>query len=743
MTKKYLFTSESVTEGHPDKLCDQISDAVLDAMIAQDPNSRVAVECLTTTGLVVVAGEVTTKADVDIQDIARKTIKRIGYDSPEYGFDFDHCSVLVSLHEQSPDISQGVTEKEGHEQGAGDQGLMFGYATNETPELMPLPILLAHKLTMRLAEVRRKKILPWVRPDGKSQVTVEYEDGKPIRVHTIVVSTQHGPEVEHAQIAKDVIEHVIKPVCGKWIDDKTIYHINPTGKFIIGGPPGDSGLTGRKIIVDTYGGVGAHGGGAFCVAGNSLVNFEHGTAQISKLSKVKQGTLVKTDISPTPVGEWLDNGTMNTIKLGTVDGYDIEGTPNQCIRIIDENGNYIWKRLDSITSTDWIAIQKKNRLFGQNSKVEFSFNHKKGTHRKNVFDFPKELTKDYAYLLGLLVGDGRCTTRDGVQVCVCEKEMKSVVQDLFIRLFGKKGKVFGHWAFFCGVELRAYLQALGLDYLRSWQKKVPQSVFAAPKPVIAAFLRGLFDTDGTVRSTGRNDNSADIKLSTTSKELANDIQQLLLNFGIVSNIQTVQTSGKSSVIRGRTVISRRPLYHVRIKGASGADKFKQEIDFGLPRKAKILDGIETSVKRNFLVLPNQRERVKRLWSKLSSNEHQKDAAKIGRWLRDPSTKGTKELTYTKLVAFLDTYESKFVGDLDYEYLKTYYILDHYYTKLKTITNGQNHVYDFVVPGVHTFTANGFVCHNSGKDPSKVDRSAAYMARHIAKNIVAAGLADKC
>ncbi|MDD5182318.1 MAG: methionine adenosyltransferase [Candidatus Nanoarchaeia archaeon] len=263
MTNKYLFTSESVTEGHPDKLCDQISDAVLDAMISQDPNSRVAVECLTTTGLVVVAGEVTTKADVDIQAVARTTIKKIGYDKPEYGFDFDHCSVLVSLHEQSPDISQGVTEKEGHEQGAGDQGLMFGYASNETPELMPLPILLAHKLTMRLAEVRRKKILPWVRPDGKSQVTVEYENGKPVRVHTIVVSTQHSPEVEHAQIKKDVIEHVIKPVCGKWIDDKTIYHINPTGKFIIGGPPGDSGLTGRKIIVDTYGGVGAHGGGAF------------------------------------------------------------------------------------------------------------------------------------------------------------------------------------------------------------------------------------------------------------------------------------------------------------------------------------------------------------------------------------------------------------------------------------------------------------------------------------------------
>jgi len=261
----YLFTSESVTPGHADKLCDQISDAVLDEIYRQDPESRVAVETLTTTGLIVVAGEVTTRAYIDVQSVVRKTVREVGYNRPEYGFDADQCSVMVSLHEQSPDISQGVTEGEGRheEQGAGDQGLMFGYATNETPEYMPLPISLAHKLTMRLTEVREKGILPWARPDGKSQVTVEYDNGTPLRVDTVVISVQHSPDVPDGDIRKGVMEEVIRPVCGEWLDERTKYHINPTGRFVIGGPPGDSGLTGRKIIVDTYGGHGSHGGGAF------------------------------------------------------------------------------------------------------------------------------------------------------------------------------------------------------------------------------------------------------------------------------------------------------------------------------------------------------------------------------------------------------------------------------------------------------------------------------------------------
>jgi S-adenosylmethionine synthetase len=263
MVKRWLFTSESVTEGHPDKVCDQISDALLDEFLRQDPDSRVAAESMTTTGVVFVAGEVTSKGRVDVQKVVRDTIREIGYDNPDYGFDCDSCSVLASLHEQSPDISMGITASESKEQGAGDQGLMFGFATNETPELMPLAIKMAHQLSLKLAQVRKKKELSWIRPDGKSQVSVVYEDGVPKRIDTIVISTQHSPDIGMDQLREEIINKVIKPVCGSWLDSKTKFFVNPTGRFVIGGPPSDTGLTGRKIIADTYGGMGRHGGGAF------------------------------------------------------------------------------------------------------------------------------------------------------------------------------------------------------------------------------------------------------------------------------------------------------------------------------------------------------------------------------------------------------------------------------------------------------------------------------------------------
>lgn len=261
--QNFLFTSESVTEGHPDKICDQCSDAVLDAILTKDRRGRVAVECLTTTGLVFVAGEITTDCYVDIPGTVRATLKDIGYTNPEYGLDSADCSVLTAIHEQSQNIAVGVNESKSHEQGAGDQGLMFGFACRETETLMPLPITLAHRLTMRLAEVRKKNILPWVRPDGKSQVTIQYENGLPKRIDAVVIAVHHNPDVPRKKIKSDIIETVIKPICKKMMDSKTKIFINETGLFAVGGPEADTGLTGRKIIVDTYGGYAPHGGGCF------------------------------------------------------------------------------------------------------------------------------------------------------------------------------------------------------------------------------------------------------------------------------------------------------------------------------------------------------------------------------------------------------------------------------------------------------------------------------------------------
>ena len=262
MIKSY-FTSESVTEGHPDKICDQVSDAILDDLIRQDPYSRVAIESLTTTGTVHVAGEVTTNGWANVQKIVRRTLREIGYTDPRFGIDCEDAGVWVAIHSQSPDISQGVSEARSHEQGAGDQGMMFGYACNETKELMPLPIMIAHKLSKRLAEVRKKGLVKSLGPDGKSQVTVEYDDGKPKRLEAVVIAQQHLEDVSEDLMRKMILEKVIKPVCGRYLDAKTKVFINATGRFVVGGPEGDTGVTGRKIICDTYGGMGRHGGGCF------------------------------------------------------------------------------------------------------------------------------------------------------------------------------------------------------------------------------------------------------------------------------------------------------------------------------------------------------------------------------------------------------------------------------------------------------------------------------------------------
>jgi len=281
MPQKKIFTSESVTEGHPDKVCDQISDAIYDEMLKTDPKAHAGIECFATTGIVMVGGEARTTAYVDIQSVVRRTLKRIGYDNPDFGFCYKDIGVIVTLHEQSPDIAQGVDGTgDSKEQGAGDQGMMFGFACDETPELMPLPISLAHQLTHRLAEVRKNGTLKYLRPDGKSQVSVEYDDGKPVKVTAVVIAAHHADTVTEEKLRADITELVIKPVVGKWMDADTKIFINSTGKFLIGGPPADAGLTGRKIIVDTYGGYAPHGGG--CFSGKCVTKVDRSAAYAAR-----------------------------------------------------------------------------------------------------------------------------------------------------------------------------------------------------------------------------------------------------------------------------------------------------------------------------------------------------------------------------------------------------------------------------------------------------------------------------
>ena len=463
-------------------------------------------------------------------------------------------------------------------------------------------------------------------------------------------------------------------------------------------------------------------------------------------NEVEKGILVKTDTHPHKVGEWFDNGVRDTIKIVTKCGYELEGTPNQRIRVIDREGRYRWRRLDSIRDDDWIVIQRKDRLFGKLKKLaEFNYEYKEGTaeKRKNKFFYPQYLTEDYAYLLGLMVGDGNCNSKEGIWIAASESSQVDNIQSLFRKLFGREGKVYGHWVFMAGVELRDYLRHLGLGFWKASEKRVPYTIFTAPKNIVAAFLRGLYDTDGSVCLYGRNRNALDIKYSSVSEILVKEVQQLLLNFGIVSSIVKLRRRNKKFYIDGKERKSRYDIYYLHIKGQQGVKIFKENIGFNLERKREILNKINLDSKRDCFIVPHQRERIKRLWNKLPSSERQKDIANIGRFTRKTSYKSTKELTYSKLKEFLETYHYRFKKDKDYLYLKKLFKMGHFYDRVKKIEKSKAHTFDLYVPQAHTFTANGFVCHNSGKDPTKVDRSATYMARYLAKNIVASGIAERC
>ncbi|MDA8214134.1 MAG: methionine adenosyltransferase [Nitrospiraceae bacterium] len=367
--KDFLFTSESVTEGHPDKIADQISDAVLDAILAQDPVARVACECLVTTGMAFVAGEITTNCYVHIPDIVRETIKDIGYTRAKYGFDYETCAVITSIDKQSTDIAMGVDIG-----GAGDQGLMFGFACDETPELMPMTIMLAHKLTRKLTEARKKDVLGYLRPDGKSQVSIEYKDGKPYKVRTIVISSQHSPDITLKEMREDIIEKVIKPVIPPDLldEESVVYHINPTGRFVIGGPQGDTGLTGRKIIVDTYGGVGSHGGG--CFSGKDPSKVDRSASYMSRyIAKniVASGIAARCEIQlayaigvPEPVSVFVD-----TFGTGKIADKEIS---NLIVKNFDMTPKGIITKLDLRK-----PIYKKTAAYGHFGRNEEGFTWEK------------------------------------------------------------------------------------------------------------------------------------------------------------------------------------------------------------------------------------------------------------------------------------------------------------------------------------------------------------------------------
>jgi len=619
MTTKQLLTSESVTEGHPDKLADAISDSILDALLSQDPNSRVAVETMVTTGSVIISGEVTTTAIVDFGEIARNTIKEIGYTDPKFGMDYEDAGVWVSIHKQSPDISQGVTSSKNKDQGAGDQGMMYGFATNETPELMPMPIVYAHKLTKRLAEVRKKGLINYLGPDGKSQVTIEYEDNIPKRIDAIVIAQQHKEELSEAVLKMEILNKVIKPVCGKLIDKNTKIHINATGRFIIGGPEGDTGLTGRKIIVDTYGGIGRHGGGCFCVDKDTEYLTKEGWKNINSY---KKGTMI---------AQW-DNG-----KLEFVNPIKYVANPADKMFRFSSSSN-----VDMVLSQEHDMIYKtsKNKLNKKKVKDVIEQHNNSKTGFKGLipvyFKYSNNLT-------GIKLTDDQIK----LQVAFCadgtilKKEKKTYGR---IRI-KKENKI---------KRLTDLLKSTNITYTLTDDKEF--KIFWFNPPIKDKSLYNCFKY-------------------TNSKQYNIIAKEVFLWDG----------DEKTRVFRTTN---------------------KEDADF--------IQFIFMSVfnKSSSILIDD------RLGEEYGSNNQYK-------------RKSISYSVYAKKNAYIGLKNKSGKEER---------------TIIKEFKPKDKKMYCFNVPsGMLILRRNNrvFVTGNSGKDPSKVDRSGAYMARYVAKNIVAAKLADKC
>lgn len=725
--RNYLWTSECVGCGHPDKVADQISDAILDECLKQDPKSRVACETLVKDSTVVLAGEITTAARFHYSMTVEKVLKDIGY-----WYDF---GLIDLLSKQSPEIGNAVTNNEG----AGDQGIMFGYAKRDNQALMPMSIYIARDLVNLLYGSRKNPVSRLDKvllPDCKTQVTLAYNENPsyPKHIDRIVVSTHHLDKLTLDVLRNNMVEklqdHINKSSYAYLLSSETKFDINPAGLWTIGGPIADCGLTGRKVVVDGYGADCEWGGGALCVAADARINTSIGTIPIQKCNHLGKTDFVTTDNGNKQVGKFYANGEQDTIKLVTNSGYELEATPEHLIRVIDQNGGYVWKMLKDITQQDYIPIQRKDRQFGVNTKHEFAFTHQQHTHRKLDIEIPSVVTPRVCELMGLWTGDSNGTGQY-ISLAVGNQYIESIeyYKKLISDIFKTPATLYGHWVQTNSLEARAFLEYLGCTKHRAWDKEVPEYIWSTTKENVAAFLRGCFETDGHISTSGKR---TTIAYTSTSKKLTLGIQQLLLNFGIISSIQESHPPKQTPKIGKRAITARRNVYILVLKTHNSLLTFKKEIGFCTSRKQNKLYSISETSKDYYDGIPNQLDNLRSIIKRHGLDINHNDTRFL-RGCSDPH-KSIKNASYFQLKRFIASLET--INNLpEIEQLIKLLDMGHYYDTIKSISNSRAVVYDINVPENHTFTANGFIVHNSGKDPTKVDRSAAYMARYIAKNLL--------